>query len=390
MQRNYPLEVNVTFNGVQLGTTGGNSSEELNVCYTYPGENYTTPCAPGGMGYNDNHEPGPGNGTEWVNDHCVRVTSDYLMWYDVTDLVQPESNVWVKSWNIYFDGRIVVVTLVVAYNDGDSDTIRYWVNQGHDVDNYYWDDQGGPNYIGETNFTVDLPIGSTIENVNLTVVHKASTDGAYTFNGISIPTDPDSTTTPPGENWQGAYSGYNIWYATELFNSTGNNTLTYDRIAGFYKIVLAFLSVKTVTEPVEKPDLDTGSPANPYPSIFGMHNGTITVNQNITVNSMYTYACSGTGGHTEFVKIWNETTGDCAEAHWDGYIGDYHNIQFNKTLILKKGMIYNYTIRTGSYPQIHHRGELEAVGGTGTIRCTKFVDANGKEYNNWIPAIKLY
>jgi hypothetical protein len=105
---------------------------------------------------------------------------------------------------------------------------------------------------------------------------------------------------------------------------------------------------------------------------------------------MYTYPCSGTGGHTELVKIWNETTGNCAEAHWEGYTGDYHNISFNKTLILKKGGIYNYTIRTGSYPQIHHRDELEAVGGTGTIRCTKFVDANGKENNNWIPAIKLY
>ena len=136
------------------------------------------------------------------------------------------------------------------------------------------------------------------------------------------------------------------------------------------------------------PIFDTDTPANPYPSIFGTHNGTITVYQNITVNRMYTYACSGTGGHTEYVKIWNETTGVCAEAHWDGYIGDYHNISFDGTLILKKGVIYNYTIRTGSYPQIHHRDELEVDGGI--IRCTKFTDANGKVYYNWIPAIKLY
>ena len=103
---------------------------------------------------------------------------------------------------------------------------------------------------------------------------------------------------------------------------------------------------------------------------------------------MYTYPCQGTGGHTELVKIWNETIGDCAEAHWDGYVGDYHNISFNRTLILKKGVIYNYSIRTGSYPQIHHRDELEVEGGI--IRCDEFIDTNGKRYSDWIPAIKLF
>ncbi|MBL7118158.1 MAG: DUF3344 domain-containing protein [Candidatus Syntrophoarchaeum sp.] len=133
---------------------------------------------------------------------------------------------------------------------------------------------------------------------------------------------------------------------------------------------------------------DTGSSANPYPSIFGTHNGTITVNQNITVNGMYTYPCSGTGGHTEFAKIWNETTGDCAEAHWNGYPGDYHNISFNKTLTLKKGVVYHYIINTGSYPQIYHTDALPTTNGW--INCTEFTDANGKRYTDWIPAIRLF
>ena len=109
------------------------------------------------------------------------------MWYDVTGIVQPNSNASVKTWRKYpdqsFDGRIKVVTLVVAYNDGDSDTVHYWVNQGHDVDNYYWDDQGGPNYIGETNFSAALPFGSSTQNANLTAVHMASQDGSYTIYG---------------------------------------------------------------------------------------------------------------------------------------------------------------------------------------------------------------
>ena len=41
---------------------------------------------------------------------------------------------------------------------------------------------------------------------------------------------------------------------------------------------------------------------------------------------------------------------------------------------------YNYTIRTGSYPQILHTDNLEAASGAGTITCNKFIDANGKVY----------
>ncbi|MHC1611452.1 MAG: hypothetical protein ACXQTW_07675, partial [Candidatus Methanospirareceae archaeon] len=48
---------------------------------------------------------------------------------------------------------------------------------------------------------------------------------------------------------------------------------------------------------------------------------------------------------------------------------------------------YNYTIRTGSYPQIHHTSALPTANGW--INCSEFVDANGKKYEEWIPAIRL-
>ena len=85
--------------------------------------------------------------------------------------------------------------------------------------------------------------------------------------------------------------------------------------------------------------------------------------------------------------IWNETIGDCAVAEWNGYVGDYHNISFNKTLTLEEGAIYNYTIRTGSYPQIHHNRTLTVPDGE--ITCTEFTNANGKVYTDWIPAFRL-
>jgi len=137
---------------------------------------------------------------------------------------------------------------------------------------------------------------------------------------------------------------------------------------------------------VEVVYFDTGP--GTYPCIFGTHNGTIKPNQTITVQKLYTYPCPGTGGHTEIAMIWNKTIGECVVAEWNGYIGDYHNITFNKTLTLEEGVIYNYTIRTGSYPQIIHESPFNATGGT--ITCDKFIDANGKEYTDWIPAIRLF
>jgi len=132
---------------------------------------------------------------------------------------------------------------------------------------------------------------------------------------------------------------------------------------------------------------DTDTPVNPYPSISGIHNGTLEVTCPIVVERMYTYACTGTGGHSESVKIWNATTGWNVSASWNGYKDDWHIITFDAPFTLEAGKTYNYTIRTGSYPQIHHTDELEADGGT--IWCTEFVDANGKVYNNWIPATRF-
>jgi parallel beta-helix repeat protein len=129
-------------------------------------------------------------------------------------------------------------------------------------------------------------------------------------------------------------------------------------------------------------DTDSGT----HPSIFGTHNGTIKPNHDVIVNRMYTYPCPGTGGHSEYVKFenasWNIT------ASWTGYEGgDWHNITFDSSFTLGAGKTYNYTIRTGSYPLIHHNTSL--ILPDGEITCTEFIDANRKKYDDWIPAIKL-
>jgi len=131
---------------------------------------------------------------------------------------------------------------------------------------------------------------------------------------------------------------------------------------------------------------DTGRPENPYPSISGKFIGRIKTNTKIITTKLYTYACEGTGGHTEYALICNSTW--CAEAEWKGYKEDWMNISFNRTVVLMPHEIYNITIVTGSYPQIHHTHSLKTENGL--INCTEFTDANGKKYNDWIPAIMLW
>lgn len=129
---------------------------------------------------------------------------------------------------------------------------------------------------------------------------------------------------------------------------------------------------------------DTGKPANPYPSIMGNHTGTIKPNHTVIATKVYTYPCEGTGGHTEYIKIWNLTWN--ATAIWIGYVNDWHNITFDKTAVLLANETYNYTIKTGSYPQIHHTPALSTTNGW--INCSEFTDANGRVYYDWIPAIR--
>ncbi len=141
---------------------------------------------------------------------------------------------------------------------------------------------------------------------------------------------------------------------------------------------------KEITVGIPAGIVDTGT--GTYPSISGTHRGTITPSQNIPVSKLYTYPCTGTGGHTESIELY-ENGLLIASGTWSGYQADWHNITITPSVTLLKDHGYNYTIRTGSYPQIIHESSREVTGGN--INCTSFVDANGKEYTDWIPAIRL-
>lgn len=217
---------NITFNGQQLG-------------YEYLKSNYVFASA--------------GGSPVWLNDHVNRITSDYVMYYDVTSMVGSQNTALVETTpeTSNFDGLIKLINLVVAYNDGDSDKIMYWVNYGHDTCT------GNNSYLGKTFFNGTI-LGDIVDG-ELGVVHLASTDGIYTFNG-----NPISSGSP-----QGSYSGLNNWNITGISNNGPVNNLTYDNVGSYYKIILAMLSVKYEPPVINLADLKVQNMEIP-PSIINL------------------------------------------------------------------------------------------------------------------------
>ena len=228
MQVNYPLNTTVEFDGGDgYGTLG---IEIMDTNYVYP------------------ISAANGTGTIWFNDHFNRVTSDCLMWYDVTDEINSSSvSARVKTTHPDyptgspppFDGRVKMIALVVAYNDDDSDQIHYWVNQGHDTDSAVAD-TAGQFYIGDTDF--DTTVVTNPGEASLTAIYLGSYNANYEFNNIVLP-----WSSPP--TWP--YLGAQSWDVTGDVNTAGVSTMTFDRNAthsgqysGYFKIPLALLTVE--------------------------------------------------------------------------------------------------------------------------------------------------
>jgi len=228
-QNNYPVLAHVAMDLDGSGAFRTSlADEELNVPYTYPGTG--------------------GKGPVRVNDHCNRVTSDYLMWYDVKDKLSDKPvAVSVKTEQLagtnLVDGRVKFIALVVAYNDDDNDKVYYWVNQGHDP--LYSEDNNG--YTGETTFgtsVVNTDNEEDEENLesSLSTLYMASADGKYTFNGEEL-----SGGTP-----QGAYFGFNTWDVRDQIVMGDDSTLSYQETETYYKIPLALLTIRI-------PERDSGA-----------------------------------------------------------------------------------------------------------------------------------
>lgn len=213
MQNNYRGNVTIGIDANGDGTYETQKYETFNTTYSFPGEG--------------------GSGPVWLNDHMNRVTSDYLMWYDLTEAIEGQQvNVQAVTQKIdsSFDGRIKAMVLVVAYDDGGTDQVHYWVNQGHDTVNPMDD-----SYTGSTTFAT-APLTGGWSSANLSVFYLASKDGAYTLGGTVL-----TSGTPSG-----SYFGTNVWDVSGLLAAGQDSALGYDKKSNddYYKLPLALLSVR--------------------------------------------------------------------------------------------------------------------------------------------------
>jgi hypothetical protein len=321
------------------------------------------------------------NPNVWCTTH-----GKYWLFYNVTDLVNAGAANTVRARKINatygaFDGRVYGIILVVIYEGGDDPkTIQFWLNDGNDALHY-----DAPVFppVGEHNTGTTYFSGTVdrahLTSAQLTMVFLTAYDPACStgvkFNDYSLDTSMVDNNT----------FDLNTWNVLPYLNSTENH-VWYSRCEDtFINVPLAILALEAA--PTEKPGFDTGLPEKPYPSIAGIHRGTIEVTTNMTISTIYTYPCTGTGGHTEYARIYGN--GLDRSASWQGFQGEWRNLTFDEPFMLEVGKTYDYEFRTGSYPQLHHQAELQ-VAGSGIIRCTTFIDVNGKEYDKAIPAFRLY
>ena len=209
-------------------------------------------------------------------------------------------------------------------------------------------------------------IGNPVENVEIVLTNQRTEGQLYVKTNVYGEYQQDAYNLPEGYkngdtiHYYARYITGDKLYKTAIIDTSKGGT----KLNFVFPFCLGFVTGK-----------------GGYPSIGGIHKGTIITNVNITVSSLYTYPCASTGGHAEFVSLNSE------EATWNGYNGDWSVLFFDNSFVLEKNKTYEYEIRTGSYPQIIHKERLEVPAGM--ITCDSFMDANGIVYENWIPSIRL-
>ena len=218
-------------------------------------------------------EDGSADGTVYtVNNHTTKCYSDYMIHYDVTDMLQglngTNFKVTVDTFNMTnktFDGRIKLIALVLAYDDGDDDVINYWVDA-----NQLW---------SKTNVTIPFnTIGKSGSNATLTNVVLSSGDGTYRINGNFLVGQIDHKS--------GNYYQYNKWDVSDVIDKNINTSLNVA-----YAGTSAYGSIKNVLSVLKIEDINTTiSLKTEYtstPSAFAGTNNTLTVTVSTTKSGKY-------------------------------------------------------------------------------------------------------
>ena len=205
-----------------------------------------------------------------INNHTTKQYSDYQMVYDVLgDLkdLGPNSKIKIDVTSTpfegkAFDGRIKMIGLFIAYNDGDNDRITYWLNVGMS-----WTQDTVSNLIYTKNYTGD------IGEVNFEAIMLSSNNGAYKFNNNQLFIPEDTIVKD--------YYIYNKWNVTDYFQIGDNNNFTYSALSQGYGSIKSNVQLLKVINR-ESPVVTTNIASEYKNSIYAG----VTNNLTITVNSI--------------------------------------------------------------------------------------------------------
>ena len=282
---------------------------------------------------------------------------------------------WARALNSTLDGGYILAGTTTSYGAGSEDA---WLLKTDSNGNEEWGVTFGDTSVDEGYSVQQTKDGGYI------LAGSTRSYGAGSWDAWLLKTDSDGD-----EQWNTTFGGTGSdgAYSTQQTSDSGyilaGDTGSFG--AGSYD----FWLIKVRAEGNTTNFFDTGP--GTYPSCSGTHKGELRPAQDLKVSKLYTYPCTGTGGHSESITL-HEGSELIARGTWDGYQSDWHNITlYNKTgasyVTLLKDRTYNYAIKTGSYPQIIHSQPF--TNEYGTITCTQFTDANGVIYGDWIPAIRL-
>lgn len=181
-------------------------------------------------------DSGSTDGTTYlINNHTIKVYSDYEMYYNVTNTLK---NLGTNSFkfeldtskveNYSFDGRIKLLALVLVYDDGDSDIIHYWINSG----------QTFSRTTLNTTFNTEV-----VENENNEVILRniilSSGEAIYRFNNEIL----------IGDAISGSYYKYHEWDVSDIFVPNCDSVVNYTAgISAFGPSIKNVLSLLTVKE----------------------------------------------------------------------------------------------------------------------------------------------
>ena len=177
-----------------------------------------------------------------VNDHITKCYSDYMIFYNITDSVQGLQgntiSVDVLSKPLQgknFDGRIKLVSVVLAYDDGDEDIINYWFNAGQ-----AWTNRDIYSYFATENLELGDEYNSTLINIAL-----SSIDGQYILNNDHL--------FDSEEDISGAYYQYHRWDVNDYMVEGETTELKYIASEDGWGSFKAVMSLLTIQQPHVEP-----------------------------------------------------------------------------------------------------------------------------------------